>query len=188
MIPWTATWCRELTHWKRLWSWERLRAGEGDDEVVGWHHRHNGHGIGWTPGVGDGQGGLAWRDWATELNWTDSIDMCVEPIFPWHFVEQWKIHSTVYYLEGSTVKGWRIKGRPPELKKGQGWVFLACKAKDENQWGASLGHRQMGEHYGVLTTEKSIHGHVISQDWNLALWGWWELNSSPADGWVKQTS
>ena len=27
-----ATWCKELTHWKRPWCWERLRAGgEGDD-------------------------------------------------------------------------------------------------------------------------------------------------------------
>ena len=26
-----ATWCEELTHWKRLWCWERLKAGEGDD-------------------------------------------------------------------------------------------------------------------------------------------------------------
>ena len=26
--------------------------------MVGWHHRLNGHGFGWTPGVGDGQGGL----------------------------------------------------------------------------------------------------------------------------------
>ena len=30
-----------------------------EDEVVGWHHRLDGHGFGWTPGVGDGQGGLA---------------------------------------------------------------------------------------------------------------------------------
>ena len=39
---------------------ERLMAGE-EDEMVGWHHRLNGHGFGfgWTPGVGDGQGGLA---------------------------------------------------------------------------------------------------------------------------------
>ena len=30
-----ATWCKELTHWKRPWCWERLRAGgEGDDR--GW--------------------------------------------------------------------------------------------------------------------------------------------------------
>ena len=27
--------------------------------MVGWHHWHNGHGFGWTPGVDDGQGGLA---------------------------------------------------------------------------------------------------------------------------------
>ena len=30
-----ATWCEELTPWKRLWCWERLKAGgEGDDR--GW--------------------------------------------------------------------------------------------------------------------------------------------------------
>ena len=29
--------------------------------MVGWHHRPDGHGFGWTPGVGDGQGGLACR-------------------------------------------------------------------------------------------------------------------------------
>ena len=28
------------------------------DEMVGWHHRLNGHGCGLAPGVGDGQGGL----------------------------------------------------------------------------------------------------------------------------------
>ena len=27
--------------------------------MVGWHHQLNGHGFGWTPVVGDGQGGLA---------------------------------------------------------------------------------------------------------------------------------
>ena len=26
-----ATWCEELTHWKRPWCWERLKAGEGDN-------------------------------------------------------------------------------------------------------------------------------------------------------------
>ena len=29
-----------------------------EDEMVGWHHRLNGHEFGLTPGVGDGQGGL----------------------------------------------------------------------------------------------------------------------------------
>ena len=33
--------------------------GTTEDEVVGWHHQLNGHGFGWTPGVSDGQGGLA---------------------------------------------------------------------------------------------------------------------------------
>ena len=30
-----------------------------EEEMVGWHHRLDGHEFGWTPGVDDGQGG--WR-------------------------------------------------------------------------------------------------------------------------------
>ena len=37
----------------------RRRGQTTEDEMVGWHHRLNGHRFGWTPGVGDGQGGLA---------------------------------------------------------------------------------------------------------------------------------
>ena len=29
-----------------------------EDEMVGWHHRLDGHGFGQTTGVGDGQGAL----------------------------------------------------------------------------------------------------------------------------------
>ena len=33
-----ATWCKELTHWKRPWCWERLKAGgeRGDRGWDGW--------------------------------------------------------------------------------------------------------------------------------------------------------
>ena len=60
-------------------DWGQEEKGTTEDEMVGWHHWLNGHGFGWTPGVGDGQGGLvccgSWgcrvgHDWATELNWT----------------------------------------------------------------------------------------------------------------------
>ena len=37
----------------------RKRMGLTEGEMVGWHHQVIGHGFGWTPGVGDGQGGLA---------------------------------------------------------------------------------------------------------------------------------
>ena len=30
-----ATWCEELTHWKRPWCWERLKEG-GEEEGRGW--------------------------------------------------------------------------------------------------------------------------------------------------------
>ena len=37
----------------------RRRKGMTEDEMAGWHHRLEGHGFGWTPGVGVRQGGLA---------------------------------------------------------------------------------------------------------------------------------
>ena len=56
-----ATWCEDLTHCKRPWCWERLKAGgEGstEDEMVGWHHQLNGHEFVQTPGDGEGQRSL----------------------------------------------------------------------------------------------------------------------------------
>ena len=37
--------------------WEEK--GTTEDDTVGSYHRHNRDGFGWTPGVGDGHGGLA---------------------------------------------------------------------------------------------------------------------------------
>ena len=53
--------------------------GTTEDEMAGWHHRLNGRESEWTPGVGDGQGGLAccnsWgrkkSDTTERLNWTE---------------------------------------------------------------------------------------------------------------------
>ena len=64
-------------------DWEQEEKGTTEDEMAGWHHWLDGRESEWTPGVGDGQGGLAccnswgrkesdtteWLNW-TELNWT----------------------------------------------------------------------------------------------------------------------
>ena len=79
-----ATWCGELTHWKRPWCWERLRAGEeGDDRgwdgwtalLTQWTWVWASFGSCWwtgKPGVLQSMGlQRVGHDWATELNWTD---------------------------------------------------------------------------------------------------------------------
>ena len=63
-------------------DWGQEEKGTTEDEMVGWHHWLNGHGFGWTPGVGDGQGGLAccdsWSrkvlDTTEQLNWTETSE------------------------------------------------------------------------------------------------------------------
>ena len=60
-------------------DWGQEEKGTTEDEMVGWRHWLNGHGFGWTLGVGDGQGGLvccdSWghkeSDMTEQLNWTD---------------------------------------------------------------------------------------------------------------------
>ena len=67
-------------------DWGQEEKGMTEDEMAGWHHWLDGRESEWTPGDGDGQGGLAccnswgrkesdtteWLNW-TELNW---IPMC----------------------------------------------------------------------------------------------------------------
>ena len=43
-------------------DWGQEEKEMTEKEMVGWHHRHNGHGFEWTLGVGDGQWGLACCD------------------------------------------------------------------------------------------------------------------------------
>ena len=53
-------------------DWRQEEKGMTEDEMVGWYHWLHGHEFGWTPGVGDGQGGLAfWGPWTEWLNWTE---------------------------------------------------------------------------------------------------------------------
>ena len=62
-------------------DWGQEEKGTIEDEMAGWHHWLDGHESEWTPGVGDGQGGLAcWDSWGRKesdtterLNWTELI-------------------------------------------------------------------------------------------------------------------
>ena len=53
--------------------------GTTEGEIVGWHHQLNGHGYEWTPGDGDGQGGLACCcSWGCkELHTTEQLNWIV---------------------------------------------------------------------------------------------------------------
>ena len=62
-------------------DWGQEEKGMTEDEMAGWHHQLNGCEYEWTPGVGDGQGGLVCCDsWGCKesdmtewLNWTQSF-------------------------------------------------------------------------------------------------------------------
>ena len=89
------------THWKDPDAGKDWRQGEKtttEDEMVGWHHRLNGHGFEQAPGVGYGQRSLAccssWgckeSDLTAWLNWT----------YPARKVwETWDLEKLIYLLK-----------------------------------------------------------------------------------------
>ena len=80
------TWCEELTHLKRPWCWERLKAGREEDNrgldswmasPTQWTWAWVSSGCWWwtgKPGMLQSMGSQRVRyNWVTELNWTDRI-------------------------------------------------------------------------------------------------------------------
>ena len=57
-------------------DWGQEEKGTTEDEIAGWHHRLDGCESEWTPGAGDGQGGLACCDsWGrTESDTTERLN------------------------------------------------------------------------------------------------------------------
>ena len=68
-------------------DWGQEEKGTIEDEMAGWHHWLEGHESEWTPGVGDGQGGLTCcvhgvAKSRTQLSdWSDLIWLLIRPYF-----------------------------------------------------------------------------------------------------------
>ena len=66
-------------------DWRQEEKGMTEYEMVAWHHWLHGHEFEYTPGVGDGQGGLVWSspwgrkesDTTKQLNWLNYLNLCV---------------------------------------------------------------------------------------------------------------
>ena len=80
-LQYLAIWCKELTHWKRPWCWERLKVG-GEEDDRGWDGWMasptrwtwvwaSSRSWWWTgkPGCCSPWGHKEWTHWVTELNW-----------------------------------------------------------------------------------------------------------------------
>ena len=69
--------------------WGQEEKGTTEDEMAGWYHRPDGHEFGWTPAIGDGQGGLACcdslgrkeSDMTEQLNWTELKNLITKVVF-----------------------------------------------------------------------------------------------------------
>ena len=82
-------------------DWGQDEKGTTEDEMAGWHHWLDGCESEWTPGVGDGQGGLACCDsWGCKkldttwrINWTKLIDLQI--LVTWYLFLVFRLQSII---------------------------------------------------------------------------------------------
>ena len=99
-------------------DWGQEEKGTTEDEMAGQHHLLDGHEFEWTPGVGDGQGGLAccssWgrkeSDTTEWLNWSELNVYRMEkqitfltPFLPPYFLYNLPSFFTSYFLSSKHV-------------------------------------------------------------------------------------
>ena len=103
-------WSPDVKNWL-IWKdpdagkdWRQEEKGTTEDEMVGWHHRLNEHEFEWTPGVGDGQGGLECYD-----SW-----------------DRKELDTTVWL--NLTVLKWSSEQLERQISKPQLWLWRACNS------------------------------------------------------------
>ena len=106
--------------------------GTTEDEMTGWPRRLDGREFEWTPGVGDGQGGLAWcnswgrkesdtmNDWSEHLIWTRNKTSGDDGITAEIF--QILKHDAVKVLDSICHQFWKSQQWPQDKKRS---VFIS---------------------------------------------------------------
>ena len=130
-----ATWCEELTHWKRPWCWERLKAG-GEGDSRGWDGWMasptwwtwvwaSSRSWRWTgrPGVLQSTGSQRVRhDWATKLNW-------IYPKYYHSICNQYKqsLRCFTVFCTESSKSGLCLDFIKYAVKKVDSWYYLVVQ-------------------------------------------------------------
>ena len=140
-------------------DWGQEEKGTTEDEMAGWHHWLDGRESEWTPGVGDGQGGLPCCDsWGRKesdttelLNWTD-WRMCMG--LPWWLSRK----ESTCQCRRHGFNPW--VGKIPGRRKWQPtpvllpWNSHGVKSlAGYSPWG----HKELGLGDWIATTERNVY-------------------------------
>ena len=152
-------------------DWRQEEKGKTEDEMVGWHHRFDGHEFEQAPGVGDGQGGLAcWSPWGSQRvgykwlrDWTD-----------WK-PEQWILTLSSYqesaeellsgFIQGHLRMQWKVKSLSPVWLFETPWTVahqapLSMGFSRQEYWSGLPADAVASRNHRVWTSEGSFQATV----------------------------
>ena len=111
-----ATWCKELTHWKRLWCWERLKAGGWDGWMASltqwtwvWTNSRDSEGQGslvcCSPWGGKGLDTTDWVNNNKTILTINSKTVLIIPTFLFYYYNPWAMCFMCFMVCGQPMDG-----------------------------------------------------------------------------------
>ena len=96
-------------------DWRQEEKETTEDEMVGWHHQLYEHEFGWTPGVGDGQGGLACCEELHMTEWLNRTELDLTSGMWASLVLACRLSGCGFWASGILVPWPGIESGPPAI-------------------------------------------------------------------------
>ena len=150
-------------------DWGQEEKGMREDEMAGWHHWLDGRESEWTPGVGDGQRGLAccnsWgrkeSDTTEWLNWTDWIRK--------YFMEKMSLAWGLKYPGQSVWQWWensRHRKRKEDIQMNFSKEFYKHEQEKQRAKGCAIWSSSiLGKQISLISNSAILSNFSVSFTW-----------------------
>ena len=156
-LQYLATWCEELTHWKRPWCWERLSPeGEGDDR--GWD--------GWMASPTQ----WTWVQASSGRWWRTGKPGMLQSMGSQRVEHDWVTEQQQSGIYKECLQQQQKKNKQPILKNGHWtWIYISPRLHkhETNTWKDAQHHWPLGNanrNHNEISLDTNNDGYILKRD------------------------